>query len=407
VVLICLSLDFLGIGLTIPTLTPLLKDADANLFRHETSQQFRDTMYLLLSGLFFFGTFIGAPVIGMMSDKYGRRKMILFTAGCTVLSTTLVMIGIFTKVMALLFIGRLVAGLFSGMLIILQSTIADVSKPEEKAKNFGLVGIAFGIGFAIGPIIGTVIEQKKLSPYFGYHMPYLVATIINLINFIFIWLTYPETLHQVKQQAINYFKSIHNIKSTWNNRELRNVFLVILVLATGFSLFIQYFQAMLINNFHFTQNQQGASIIYVGVWIAIAQGLVLRLLLRKFQAWQILMVSIPLMGIAFVLLNMTSSPVLFFAIAPLLALCQGCIFPALLAIISNKVSDDVQGEVIGINQSFQALASSMPLLLAVVTARYPSFVFYFGACCSFIGFALYLFKLNDYRNKEAANVGAD
>lgn len=397
VVFICLFLDFLGIGLTVPTLTPLLKDPDANLFRHETSQQFRDTIYLVLSSLFFMGTLFGAPVIGLLSDRYGRRKMILFTASSTVISTTTVMIGIFLKVVSLLFIGRIIAGLFSGMLIILQSTIADVSEPEKKARNFGLVGIAFGVGFSFGPIMGSVLMDSHVNPHFGYYLPYLLATVINGLNLFFIWMLYPETHITSEKKEINYFKGLENLRFALSNKALRNIFLIIVILATGFSLFIQFFQAYLINQFGFTKLQQGIALLYVGVWIAISQGLILRLMLKKFRPWQILRFSIPLMGLAFILLEFANGWLAFFCIAPLLAISQGLTFPSTLSIISNKVSGEVQGEVIGINQSVQAFASSMPLLLGVLAARFNSFTLIFGACCALLAWFIYFRNIEQYK----------
>lgn len=398
VIFICLILDFLGLGLILPVLNNIFKDPTADLFRHETTQQYRNAMYLISYSLFFLATFFGAPVIGAMCDKFGRRKMILFTSISTTISTTVVLIGILNNALLLVFLGRLIAGLFSGMLIVLQSSIADVSLPTQKAKNFGIIGIAFGVGFSIGPILGSVLTDAKLNSHFGYYLPYALATIINLINVLFIFIYYKETLIDQKSIKINYFKGLSNIKNAFSNLSLRMIFIIIFILATGFSLYLQNFQSLLIDIYHLEKLQIGIALLYVGLWIALAQGLILRIWLKYMKPWQILRFSIPLMGLSFLVLLLTKSTFSFFCVVPLLCLSQGCTFPNTLSIISNNASDETQGEALSLNQSVQSLASSMPLLLAYPAAHYQSFTLIFGASCAFIAYIIYHNNLKIYKN---------
>ncbi len=392
IIFTALFLDFFGIGLTIPTLTPLVKDPASGLFHDPGSEMFRDTIYLLISSCFFIGSFFGAPVIGMMADKLGRRPLIIFTSFFTMLSTGIVLIGIVSKIPSFLFFGRLVAGLLSGMLIVLQSSIADISEDHTKAKRFGMIGIAFGLGFSIGPIMGSLLSDPSYHPMFGYYLPYLIATILNAFNFVFIFIYYPETIKLLNERKVNYLKGLHNIKVAASQESTRMLFLIILILATGFSLFIQYFQAYLINRFHFTKLEQGISLLYIGIWIAISQGLILRQILKKIGPMSILAFSIPMMGVGFLALNFATDYIQFFCFAPILALAQGLTFPSILSILSNSVAKDKQGEILGINQSVQALSSSMPLVLGVVAASYEWFTLLFGAACAIVGSILFLFQ---------------
>lgn len=420
IVFFCLILDFMGLGLILPVLNNLFKDTSYGLFSGQTSQEFRTAIYLGLSAIFFLGTFFGAPVIGSMGDKFGRRKMILFTAISTCMSTTIVLVGILNNNIYFIFFGRLIAGLFSGMLIILQSTIADVSSSENKAKNFGMIGIAFGIGFSMGPILGSVLSDHSRNPMFGYYLPYAIATLINVLNVVFIYMLYPETLNERKDIAINYWKGFSNVREGFKDKSLRDIFIIIIILATGFSLYLQGFQSSLIDVFHFTPIQIAIALLYIGAWIAIAQGFILRLLLKFFLPWKILLFSIPLMAVSFALLLSTDNIVLFFCYLPFLAISQGCTFPSTLAIISNHSKGDVQGKVLGINQSIQSIASSMPMLLGIVAllcfyfndqmAHHFSFILslnsilskanfalLFGIGSSIIGFLIYLFTLHKYK----------
>ncbi len=400
VIFICLILDFLGLGLILPVLNNIFKDPSADLFRHETTQQYRNAMYLISYSLFFLATFFGAPVIGALCDKYGRRKLIIFTASSTAVSTTIVLAGICFNALLLVFLGRLIAGLFSGMLIVLQSSIADISHPSQKAKNFGIIGIAFGIGFSIGPILGSLLSDSKINDSFGYYLPYTLATIINIINVVFIFFFFKETLSSNKQIQINYFKGLTNVQNAFKNITLRTIFVIIFILATGFSLYLQNFQSLLIDIYQLNKLQIGIALLYVGLWIALAQGFILRILLKYLKPWQILKFSIPMMGISFILLLLTKSTLSFFCVVPLLCISQGCTFPNTLSIISNNTADDTQGEALSINQSVQSLASSMPLLLAYLAAHYQSFTLLFGAACAFIAYIIYIYNLNVYKSNN-------
>jgi MFS transporter, DHA1 family, tetracycline resistance protein len=423
IVMFCLVLDFMGLGLILPVLNNLFKDTSDGLFSPGTSQAYRTAIYLALSAVFFLGTFFGAPVIGAMGDKYGRRKLILFTSISTCISTSIVLAGIWFDNIYFIFLGRLIAGLLGGMLIIFQSTIADISTTQNKAKNFGMIGIAFGIGFSVGPILGSVLSDHAHHPAFGYYLPYALATLINIVNVLFIYYFYEETLAENKSHRINYFKGLSNIKEAVGNQSLRHIFLIILILATGFSLYLQSFQSSLIDIYHFKPLQIAFALLYVGAWIAIAQGLILRLLLKKFQPQQILLFSIPLMAISFLLLLSAHSIVLFFCYLPVLAISQGCTFPSTLAMISNQSDEDHQGKVLGINQSVQAIASSMPLLLGIIAfvcffyesfvtdyfpqligankmVSNPKFTLIFGVISSLIGYLIYLFNLRQNKLKS-------
>ena len=398
IIFIALFLDFFGIGLTIPTLTPLVKDPGSGLFRDPGTEMFRDTIYLLISSCFFIGSFFGAPVIGMLADKMGRRPLILFTSFFTMLSTAVVLFGILWKIPAFLFVGRLIAGLLSGMLIVLQSSIADISEDNMKAKRFGMIGIAFGLGFSVGPILGSLLSDPAYHPVFGYYLPYLIATLLNAINFVFIYISYPETIKVFNSKRVNYLKGLHNIKQAAAQESTRMLFLIILVLATGFSLFIQYFQAYLINRFHFSKLEQGISLLYMGVWIAISQGFILKQLLKKLEPIRILLISIPLMALGFFLLNFAVDYIQFFCFAPLLALAQGLTFPSILAILSNSAAKEKQGEILGINQSVQALSSSMPLVLGVMAASYEWFTLLFGGACAILGSLIFFFQYKTFKH---------
>lgn len=399
IITIVLILDFLGLGLILPVLNNYFKDHNANLFSPETTDQLRNTMYLISYGLFFLGTFFGAPVVGSLCDKLGRRKMILFTAICTMLSTTIVFIGIRWHQIYLIYAGRLFAGLFSGMLIVLQSSIADISDHSNKAKNFGVVGIAFGIGFSLGPIIGSIISDYHWHPRFNYALPYAVATIINLANVIFIYFFYKETLTAFNTAPIYLSKAFQNIHSAFSNSSLRIVFVVIFILATGFSLYLQNFQSLLIDLYSLSKIQIGLSLLYVGFWIALAQGFILRYWLKFAKPIQILKWSIPLMGLSFLALGVAKSIYMYYLIIPFLCISQGCTFPNLLSILSGHTSAEKQGEVLSINQSVQSLASSMPLLLAYPAGKYTYFAILFGASCAFLAYLLfrnvYTQKVND------------
>ena len=165
-------LDMLGIGIIIPIIAPLLLNEDTPLLPASATFQERTFIMGLLISSFSIAQFFGSSVLGSLSDRFGRKPVLLASITGTMLGYSLLGIGIVTGQLWLLFVGRILDGFMAGNLAVMYSAIADISEPSSKSKNFGLVGAAFGLGFVIGPFAGGQLANNQLVSWFNYATPF-------------------------------------------------------------------------------------------------------------------------------------------------------------------------------------------------------------------------------------------
>jgi MFS transporter, DHA1 family, tetracycline resistance protein len=379
------------------------------LFDHTTPHPDRTELYGFLLGSFALAQFLGAPLLGAYSDRLGRRKVLIFASIVNVLGFLVFAAGILSKSLFLLFVSRIIAGLFGSTLPVVQSALADVSTPESKARNFGIVGIGFGTGFLVGAASSGMLSNPEYVSWFNMATPFFFVAAMNVVNFLFIFFLLPETLRERNPHHIQFLSGIQNLQKAYNHKKLRLIFLMIFILTFGFSFFLQFIQVFLIGKFQYTEMQLGWFVAYFAIWVALSQGIFLRLVSHFAAPMQVLLFSIPLFAFSFYALSFPMKHQWLYALLPLVTIFQGLTFPNTLAILSNNSADNVQGEVIGINQSIQSLATAIPPLaggyLMKLSPKAPMLL----ACyCALLAYAVYLtFYYLHQRRFAAVNVSSD
>lgn len=378
-------LDLFGFGIILPIFAPLFFD-EANVLGLSMSENTRNLMYGLILGGFSLCQFLGAPVMGAVSDRVGRKKALLFMFIINGIGALCFAWAILAQNLFLIFLSRFLPGMFGSSLMITQTVIADISSPETKAKNFGLVGVAFGLGFIFGPIAGALLGDKNFA------VPFAVAGVLTFINGAFMWYALPETLIKKATGRINLLSGFANLKKAFTTPKLKQIFWVVFFLNMGFALFTQFFQVYLIEIFDFSQREIGYMFAWIGIWIAITQGGILRPIANRYSSINILKFTIPLFAFTYILLALPNNVALLACALVLFAIFQGLTFPNTLAIVSNLADETVQGETIGINQSVQSFAYGFPPILASFTLsinlKFPN---WFGFACTIFAFVLFYF----------------
>lgn len=357
-------LDLLGLGIIIPILPVVLLDPSKGVLPFNYSFSTRTLLYGFLIASYPLAQFFGAPILGTLADNKGRKKLLLLSLIGTLVGYIIFVIGIIQKDIYLLFIGRIIDGFTGGNISIAQSTIADMSDEKTKARNFGLIGMAFGLGFIIGPYIGGKLSDPSVIKWATYATPFLFSIALVSLNIILVIFNFPETLANSRKVKVNLFTGFTNIKMAFSYKNLRIMFVVIFLLSIGHNFFTQFFQVFLIGKFHFSQSQVGDFFAYMGLWIALAQGMVLRPLSKKYEPSAILRVSAILLAITLPLLLVPNKALWIYVIIPFYAMFQGLTQPNSMAIISNLTAKEKQGEILGINQSIQAVAQAIPPIIA-------------------------------------------
>ncbi|MBK8146151.1 MAG: MFS transporter [Bacteroidetes bacterium] len=375
-VFLTVFIDLLGATLVLPILAPLFLDLKNGIspidFTQITDMQTqiplilkqRTFLFGLLIAAFPLAQFFGAPLLGAWADNVGRKKVLLLSLAGTLLGYILFAIGIHYHMIWLLFVARILDGFTGGNISIAFSAISDISTPETKTKNFGLIGMAFGLGFIIGPYIGGKLSDPNLVSWFNFETPFWFAAILCIVNIILVIIYFFETLKSFSTKPLNVLQGFHNIATVFHRIELRSIFLVVFLLTFGFSIFTQFLQVYLIQKFSFTQSGIGDYFAYIGICIAITQGFITRKLAGKISPQQAVSIFTFTLSLALMLVLAPQQSIYLYLVSPFIAVSQGILSPNLQTIVSNSGGETEQGEILGINQSVQSLAQGIPPIVA-------------------------------------------
>ncbi|PSR04859.1 MAG: tetracycline resistance MFS efflux pump [Bacteroidetes bacterium SW_10_40_5] len=314
--------------------------------------------------------FFGSPLLGALSDRVGRKKVLSYALVGSIFGYIIFAIGILMDSVLLLFAGRIIDGLTGGNISVIYSSIADISKDNEKTRNFGLVGMAFGVGFIFGPFLGGITSNPEIVSWFNYSTPFWLASILLLINFILVRIWFPETLKTRKESRMNIFSGFQNFAHAFSMKQFRNLFSVIFLMFLGFTFFTQFFDVFLIEKFKFDQSDIGRLFAYIGIWIAVTQGGITRLISYKLSPPQVLRFSLLGVGIFLFALLIPDQSIYLLVVLPFVSLFHGLNQPNLLTLLSNSADEDIQGEVLGINQSLQSLGFTIPPIIAGIIVSF-------------------------------------
>jgi DHA1 family tetracycline resistance protein-like MFS transporter len=373
-VFVTVFIDMLGATIVLPVLAPLLLDfvngvmpIDVSLFSEAqliSLKENRNIIYGLLIAIFPLAQFFGAPILGTWADKVGRKKVLILSLIGTFIGYVLFSFGVHYSLIWMLFVSRALDGFTGGNISIAFSAVSDVSTPENKAKNFGLVSMAFGLGFIVGPVFGGVLSDQEISSYFSFETPFIVAAVLCLVNIFLVRKFFFETLKEPNSKAFSVFQGFSNIARALKSESFRVLFIVSFLGIFGFSLFTQFLQVFFIEKFNYSVSDIGFFFALVGIWIAITQGFLLGKVRKKYSEHQIVRFAIPGLAMTLMLYVFPNHSYVLFFLAPFVAIFQGLYRPNLQAIISNIASTKEQGEILGINQSVQSLAMTIPPILA-------------------------------------------
>lgn len=366
-VLFTVFVDLLGFGILIPVIPQLLANPASPYYLLPQGMTINHGYIFLgfLTAIYPFMQFIATPILGELSDRFGRKPILAISLLGTSVSYVLFAIGILTKNLPLLFISRGFDGITGGNIAVAQAAIADISTPGNRAKNFGLIGAAFGMGFILGPYIGGKLSDPHLISWFNAATPFWLAALLSFANSLSVLFLLPETL-QVKAKTFSFHiaKSVKNIIKVFSLTELRPLLGTNFLFQAGFTFFTTFFSVFLITRFRFDQGSIGDYFAYVGMWIAFTQAVITRRLSTLFDEGQIVHWSLIGAGLGILLMFLPHTVWGLLFVTPLFAIANGLSQANLTSLVSRSVGPKIQGEVLGINASVQALAQTIPPILS-------------------------------------------
>jgi MFS transporter, DHA1 family, tetracycline resistance protein len=355
-IFVTIVLDVLGAGMVIPVLPQLvasLVEGDVN-----TAAQY----YGYFVGLFSAMQFIFAPAFGGLSDQYGRRPVLLLSLFGAALSYVLLA---FAPNLTLLFIGRAVAGVSAANITAANAYIADISPPDQRARNFGLLGAAFGIGFIVGPLLGGVLGS------FGERVPFLVAGALSLLNALYGLFVLPESLPPERRRKFEWREAnpLRSLNALGRYAVVLN--LVGTLLCTNLAQQALYTTWVLYTTYRFNWNswEQGISLAFFGAMTAIFQAVLLPVLLPRLGERRALVLGLITSVVAYVLYGLATTGWMMYVIIAASGL-SFIIQPAVQALITNAVPGDEQGAIQGAVTSLFSLTAIIGPIIATELFSY-------------------------------------
>lgn len=370
--LLTIFLDMVGIGILIPVIPQLLGEPTSQYYLLATSQ--KDLGFILLGLLvasYPVALFFASPVLGALSDKYGRKPVLVASLAGTAISYFVFVFAIITKDIPLLFISRIIDGATGGNISVAQAALADMTDPKDRSKTFGMMGAAFGLGFILGPFLGGILSSNSILPFFSISTPFFFSGILALFNTISIFYFFEESIKEkFREKKIYFLASFQNVAKAQKFHEVRYLFLVSFLFNTGFSFFTSFFNVYLTNTFHFTPANIGNFFAYFGIWMIITQLLIVRRVSKKFTEIQLLGPAylVSAVGIMFYLVPNVAWVLLL--IVPFVSIPNGIQFANFTSLLTKQTEEKARGEVLGINASVNALGQALPPIFAGFIAAY-------------------------------------
>lgn len=359
-------LDAIGFGIVTPVLAPLIKQIHGSILGDHAGLMTRHLIYGGLIALYPISFIIGAPILGSLSDKWGRKQILMISLLGSLLGFVGHTLSFQLKSLILLIVGRILTGLTAGSQGIAQAAMADIStNSRDKAINIGLIAIAMTLGLVLGPLLGGILTDSELVAWFGLSVPFYCVTLLCIFNLILLFVGVQDT--QVLQQSTqtqlpNHFRPGWSIiASTPTVISLLTVFLLF---ELGWTLYYQTLPIMFVYKMDASQLQVGLYLAYVGIMLCIGLFGLVRLSTRRFSLQWLVQISLFIGGLALIALLLLPLIAVQFILAIPITFAVALIYTGLITLLSNRLSNDRQGLLMGITDGLIALAFTITGLAA-------------------------------------------
>ena len=349
-ILFTVLLDVIGIGIIIPVIPGLL----AELGIPDAGQASFTGGLLLFT--YAFMQFLFAPILGGLSDQYGRRLVILIALFGLTIDYLVVA---FAPTIAWLFAARIVAGICGASFSSASAYVADISAPEDRPKNFGMIGAAFGLGFILGPVMGGLLGQIDIR------LPFFVSAGLTFLNFVYGYFVLPESLSIENRRKFEWKRAnpIGSLKSLGKYPILKNLFIAFFIIYVASHSVQSNWSFFGKEVFDWDELDIGISLAIVGFFVAIVQAVLIGRAVKKFGQSKTIYIGLACNLTGFILFAIASEEWMIYSFLAVYVM-GGLAGPTLQGIMSSEVPANEQGEFIGAITSLQNLGNIFgPLIM--------------------------------------------
>ena len=384
-IILVVFIDLLGFSLILPLLPYYAETFSAN----QTTTGILIASYAVMQ-------LIGAPILGRLSDRFGRRPVLLLSVFGTFLGFLL--LG-FANSLWMLFASRILDGLTGGNLSVAQAYISDVTDEKSRSKGLGMIGAAFGLGFIIGPVTGGLLSQ------WGYAVPAFAAAAISFINLILIYAWLPESLTEDKRSQMTEKRpavTLNALIVAFQRPFTGSILITRFFFGLAFAIFQTIFSLYALAKFNLTARDTGFVLTYVGVLSVIVQGFLVGRLTNRFREDLLITVSVVLMGISLLGWALAPSVLWLYIIMTPTALSGGLLNTLLSSTLTKAVAPQEIGGILGLSAAVESSTRIIaPLLGGVLLQQVGTWAPGIFGAVVMVGVSVYVF-ITIYNNPIVA-----
>jgi DHA1 family tetracycline resistance protein-like MFS transporter len=356
-ILLTVMIDAMGIGLIIPVMPDLIQDVDGGSLADAA------IWGGILSTTFAVMQFLFGPVVGGLSDRFGRRPVLLIALVVMALDYVLMAVA---GAIWLLLVGRVIGGITAATQSTASAYMADISAPHERAARFGLVGAAFGAGFVLGPLLGGLLAE------YGTRAPFWLAAVLAGANAVFGWIVLKETVTDATRRAFSWRRAnpLGAFRALGRLPGVTPLLVVYFIYHVGFAVYPAVWPYFGKERFDWTPATVGLSLGLFGITMALIQGGLIRPILKALGERGTVITGHIFSIASLILIAVVTSSTWVLLLTPLASM-GGIIPPALQGIMSARVANDAQGELQGALTSASALAMILsPMVMTYTFAQF-------------------------------------
>jgi len=356
-------IDHIGFGIFYPILVPVFMDNNG-ILGPEASPFLKSFWYNLTLAIFPICLYFGATLLGSLSDRFGRKRILLISIFGAAFSYFLAGFAIDIACVPLLLFSRVLAGLTSGTMPIAQASVIDISTEKTSANNLGLLIFAASLGFIVGPLLAGFCSDPSIISWFSFSTPFYIAALIGFVNIILLCFLFKETFIPAKSKSLEWLKFLELAIAPFIVPNIRFLSLVFLMWQLGWSFYFQYVTIFLLKKYNFTAGDISAFMSFLGIGFAFGSTWFIRIIGRYFQDTTIALGCL-LTGTACVFfITLEPSTALMGTSALVAGSTMASVYSLMVKFFSNSVSRDEQGWVMGVSEALVAIAWALTPLIS-------------------------------------------
>jgi MFS transporter, DHA1 family, tetracycline resistance protein len=361
--LLVIFVDSLCWGLVFPLFAPLILNNSTGLLPMTISGDMRSFIYEFSIAIYCIFMFLFSPILGELSDKYGRKKILLLSMVGLAAGFLISMAGTAMNSLFVILLGRVISGGTAGSLSIAQAAMIDISTDSQKASRIGLIALANGIGFSSGPFIGGLLEQINIPGINNFASVFLVGAIFGICAAVFIKLFFKETFSEFRNQPIHIMAGIKNIYNAFTSGKTVIYFGSLLLSMLGYTMFFSSLPIFLHNKFNLSGINIGYFLSYFAVLFSLSLCVLLPKAFKSFSIHNIVITSLMVQLIAYTLFAFTNNLTLLSLLVAPVAFVVPMMYVGIVTLISNNTDSFHQGKAMGIVGSIAAATWALGPLL--------------------------------------------